>query len=133
MGTHTNGREPATRSVLDSLRRLFQSLRAASAESERTVGVNAAQLFVLGALREEGPASVNELARRTFTHQSTVSGVVSGLEERGYVSRTRRVEDRRESRIELTARGRSLVRRGPSPAHRSLIRRLESPPNARVH
>src|SRR4051812_49679467 len=69
----------ATREVLDAIRRVVRTLREASRHSDRVVGVSAAQLFVLQRLAGTRGLSVNELAARTLTHQSSVSVVVSKL------------------------------------------------------
>ena len=67
----------ATRQVLDAIRRVVRTLREASRHSEKAAGISAAQLFVLQRLAGTGGLSVNELAARTLTHQSSVSVVVS--------------------------------------------------------
>ena len=61
------------RSALDAFRRIIQALRQASRETERRVGLSAAQLFALQQLANHAGASVNDLAASTFTHQSSVS------------------------------------------------------------
>ena len=63
-------------------------LRVASRAAERDVGLGAAQLFVLHKLEEAPRLSLNELAERTRTHQSSVSVVVRRLVNRGLVART---------------------------------------------
>jgi DNA-binding MarR family transcriptional regulator len=59
--------------VLDAVRRIVQALRESSRQAERQVGLSGAQLFVLQKLAESPASSVNELAARTHTHQSSVS------------------------------------------------------------
>jgi hypothetical protein len=82
MGSNTI-REDDTQKALDALRRIVQVLRESSRWAERHVGLSGAQLFVLQTLGEAPAASVNDLAGRTHTHQSTVSMVVARLVERG--------------------------------------------------
>lgn len=91
------------------MRELLQSGR----EAERRLGVSAAQLFVLEQLREGTPLSINELAARTLTHQSSVSVVVSRLVEKDLVTREASTSDRRRMQVALTARGQALLRRAP--------------------
>ena len=86
-------RDPATRAVLDSIRRIVRALRESSRKTERSVGLGAAQLFVLQRLAGAPPLSINELADRTLTHQSSVSVVVSRLVRAGLVARTRAAAD----------------------------------------
>src|SRR5437868_13846588 len=90
------------RRVLDAIRRIVQALRESSRGTERRVGLSAAQLFVLLKLSGERALSINELAARTLTHQSSVSVVVSRLLEAGMVARARSEKDARRVEIALT-------------------------------
>ena len=114
-------RDPATRAVLDSIRRIVRALRESSRKTERSVGLGAAQLFVLQRLAGAPPLSINELAERTLTHQSSVSVVVSRLVQGGLVARTRAAADGRRVEITLTAAGRTLLERAPAAAQDRLI------------
>ena len=114
-------RDPATRAVLDSIRRIVRALRESSRNTERSVGLGAAQLFVLQRLAGAAPLSINELAERTLTHQSSVSVVVSRLVRGGLVARTRAPADGRRVEITLTPAGRALLERAPAPAQDRLI------------
>jgi DNA-binding MarR family transcriptional regulator len=114
-------RDPATRAVLDSIRRIVRALRESSRKTERSIGLGAAQLFVLQRLAGAPPLSINELADRTLTHQSSVSVVVSRLVRGGLVARTRAVADGRRVAITLTPVGRALLERAPSAAQDRLI------------
>src|SRR6187402_3909062 len=111
MGTQRNARrssspaesgEPAgvplpaeVREVLNSLRQIVRSLRVSSRAAEQRVGISGAQLFVLQCLARQSPCSVNELAERTATDQSSVSVVVSRLVALGHVRRVTSKTDRR--------------------------------------
>jgi hypothetical protein len=64
--------------VIDSIRVLVKALRDSGRDAEQKLGITSAQLYVLQALRDR-PASINELAARTYTHQSSVSMVVARL------------------------------------------------------
>lgn len=116
--------DPATRAVLDAIRHVVRTLREASRGSERAVGVSAAQLFVLPRLAGAGALSVNELAARTLTHQSSVSVVVSKLARRKLVTRTRAGDDARRVEVALTPAGRALLERAPAAAQDRLIAAL---------
>ena len=114
-------RDPSTRAVLDSIRRIVRALRESSRQTERSVGLGAAQLFVLQRLAGAPPLSINELADRTLTHQSSVSVVVSRLVRGGLVARTRAAADGRRVAITLTPAGRALLQRAPAAAQDRLI------------
>ncbi|QRO02396.1 MarR family transcriptional regulator [Archangium violaceum] len=113
---------------MDAIRRIVRLLRVSARASEGLVGISGAQLFVLQQLAEAGTCSINELAERTFTHQSSVSVVVSRLIERGLVSRKPSEVDGRRVDISLTPEGRELMRSAPPMAQARLIsglRKLE--------
>lgn len=134
MGSHTNQRAGGedVRVAMDALRRLVRLLRMSARASEKVVGVSGAQLFVLQQLADAGVCSINELAERTLTHQSSVSVVVSRLIEAGLVSRRPSEADGRRMEVALTPAGRALLRRAPPMAQAHLIaglRRME--PEAR--
>jgi DNA-binding MarR family transcriptional regulator len=114
-------RDPATRAVLDSIRRIVRALRESSRRTERSLGLGAAQLFVLQRLAGAPALSLNELADRTLTHQSSVSVVVSRLVDAGLVVRTRAPGDGRRVEIALTAPGRAALSRAPAAAQDRLI------------
>lgn len=133
MGSHTirrarSGGSPAemedVRTVMDAIRRIVRLLRVSARASEGLVGISGAQLFVLQQLAEAGACSINALAERTFTHQSSVSVVVRRLMERGLVSRRPSEVDGRRVEVSLTPEGRELLRAAPPMAQARLIEGL---------
>jgi DNA-binding MarR family transcriptional regulator len=109
-----NGSE--TQVLLDAIRRIVQTLHTSSREVEKRLGISAAQLFVLHKLREAGELSINELAERTFTHQSSISVVVAKLHDRKLVVRYTSPKDARRIQIALSAAGKTLLRKAPDAA-----------------
>ncbi len=140
MGTHidsperagADGRRPSragdVRAALDALRRIVQGIRLSAAHAERVTGLTGAQLFVLQQLAEGPAQSLNELALRTRTHQSSVSTVVARLVGRGLVSRRRAPADGRRLVLDLTPSGRALLTDAPKTAQSRLIAALERVP-----
>lgn len=117
------------RAVLDSLRRIVRTLRLTAREAERNAGISGAQLFVLQALAEASAASLNDLAERTLTDQSSVSVVVKRLADKKLVTRKASTEDARRIELSLTAPGRRLLARCPEPTQARLVaalRRLDA-------
>jgi DNA-binding MarR family transcriptional regulator len=125
MGSHIKCRGSA-REVLDSLRRIVQALRESSRRAERHLGISGAQLFVLETLAEAPSQSLNELAERTRTHQSSVSTVVGRLVERGLVARQRSGRDGRRLEVALTRRGRHMAVNTPGAVQARLIHAIET-------
>ncbi|HEU0054204.1 MAG TPA: MarR family winged helix-turn-helix transcriptional regulator [Longimicrobium sp.] len=117
---------------MDSLRTLVRALRVSTRAVEREIGISGAQLFVLQRLADAPARSVNELAERTRTHQSSVSTVVSRLVERGLAARTPSAEDARRMEIAITGDGRALLDAAPRSAQERMIEALGRMPDERV-
>ncbi len=126
MGAHV--KRDAGHRVADAIRRIVQLLRESGRAVESELGISGAQLFVLQKLRDEGSATVGELAAKTLTHQSSVSTVLAKLEARGLVQRKPAPEDRRVVRVHLTPAGSRLVDRAPDPAQLRLIEAVQALP-----
>jgi DNA-binding MarR family transcriptional regulator len=109
---------------MDSLRRIVRGLRLTARDAERSAGISGAQLFVLQALAQERASSLNDLADRTLTDQSSVSVVVKRLTDRKLVSRKAATDDARRIELSLTAAGRRLLARCPEPTQAHLVRAL---------
>lgn len=114
--------------AVEALRRIMHALRTSARLAEARVRVNGAQLFVLQILAESPGLSMNQLAERTLTHQSTVSVVVNRLVRRGLVTKRRSEEDGRRVELRLSPRGKALVRRSPQVAQGRLIEGLRALP-----
>jgi MarR family transcriptional regulator, lower aerobic nicotinate degradation pathway regulator len=131
MGTHTSDRAHDTRAVVDAVRRIVRDLHESSRAAEKQVGLSGAQLFVLQKLAESPGVSLNDLAARTHTHQSSVSTVVARLVQHGLVLRAPAADDARRLELRLSAEGRRLVTRAPDAAPARLIHAIERLPAAR--
>ncbi len=119
---------PESQIVMDSLRRIVQALRESTRQSEQANSPTPAQLLVLKRIEGHDGISVNELAALTFTHQSTVSEIVSRLEMRGLVRRERAATDGRRVEIHLTANGRPALTASPLSAHEKLMQAVSRLP-----
>src|ERR1043166_1140171 len=100
--------EDLTRSM-DAIRSIVRALRLNTREIELEIGISLAQLFVLQQVAERPATSLNDLAERTATHQSSVSVVVRRLVDRGLVTRRADTADKRRVQIELTPAGEKLL------------------------
>jgi DNA-binding MarR family transcriptional regulator len=113
--------EHAIERSMNALRSIVRALRINTRSIESKMGMSLAQLFVLQQLSERAANSLNELAERTATHQSSVSVVVRRLVESGYVSRTTSALDRRRLEIEVTPKGRQLLADAPTTVQTQLV------------
>ncbi len=118
--------------VVDAVRSIAQSIRESGREAEQRFGISGAQLFILNELAREPAQSINSLAERTFTHQSSVSIVVSRLVERDLATRNPGRDDARRVGISITPAGRALVRRAPDAAQTKLVEALKRMPPAEI-
>lgn len=124
MGSHAT-------TVLASLRKIVRFLRLSASAAEAKAGVSTAQLFVLSQLASAPAESIRALAERTLTDPSSVSVVVSKLEERGLVSRAAVEDDRRRAEIAITAKGRAVVAGAPELPQEKMLAALEAMSEAR--
>jgi DNA-binding MarR family transcriptional regulator len=114
---------PVDRSM-NAVRSIVRAFRVNTRAIELKMGISLAQLFVLQQLTERPAESLNELAERTATHQSSVSVVVRRLVERGLVSRTSSSTDRRRIEIAVTPAGSALLEDAPTTIQTQLMTAL---------
>jgi DNA-binding MarR family transcriptional regulator len=128
MGSHTN----AQAAVMDSLRTLVRALRVSTQAVERARGISGAQLFVLQQLSHAPARSVNELAERTRTHQSSVSTVVSRLVARGLAVRAPSEDDARRMEVRITPAGLGILGDSPPTLQARMVDALATLPAGQV-
>jgi DNA-binding MarR family transcriptional regulator len=121
----SRNRQQLRADALDGIRTVVTALARSARSVERRTGVTTAQLFVLRQLGERGRLSLNEVAERTLTRQSTVSVVVSRLVEQGLVRRVRAADDRRRLELSLTLAGRQVLADAPEPTTGRLLNALD--------
>jgi DNA-binding MarR family transcriptional regulator len=122
---HTSSSNESVVGALQAVRALVEALSQSARTIESKTGVSNAQLFLLQQIAAESGLSVNALAARAMTHQSTVSIVLSRLERRGLVERVDSAVDRRSVILRLTPAGRRLLRKAPAPATSEMLEALE--------
>ncbi len=117
--------EQSVGAALEAVRRLVRALRIGASQARDAAGISSAELFVLRALDERGPVeSLNELAARTYTDQSSASPIVDRLHRRRLIRRQRSAVDARRITIALTSAGRALLARAPVPPQAEVITAL---------
>jgi DNA-binding MarR family transcriptional regulator len=116
---------------MNALRSVVRALRVNTRAIELKMGMSLAQLFVLQQLADRPADSLNDLAERTATHQSSVSVVVRRLVDRGLVVRTPSASDKRRIEIDVTDAGRSLLAEAPTTIQAQLISGLGQLPTDR--
>lgn len=85
--------------LLKDVNHLFkQGMHDVFVNSELTVP----QFGVVKLLKERGEAKISEISEVLYLSDSTVSGIIDRLEDRGFVERIRSKEDRRVVNVRLT-------------------------------
>jgi DNA-binding MarR family transcriptional regulator len=112
--------------ALDRVRTLISALSHSARAVERSTGVTNAQLFLLQQLAEAESLSVNDLAMRARTQQSTVSIVVARLVRAGLAAKRKSANDGRIAVVSLTPKGRRLLTHAPAPPTTALLKAIES-------
>lgn len=128
-----SGREADTAAAVDALRRILRVLRTAATETQATLGISAAQLFVLSQLTGADGLSINELAARTLTDRSSVAAVVDRLVGRGLAERSASPRDRRRAEVRITPAGRELLASAPTAPTALLVSGLARLSDAELH
>ena len=100
--------------IVASIRRL---MRAVDLHSRRLVdefGLTGPQLATLQEAARLGPVSASALARTVHLSGATMTGILTRLEKRGYVDRSRGAADRRTVIVTVTEAGQGVLSRAPS-------------------
>ncbi|MBT2475065.1 MarR family transcriptional regulator [Microbacterium sp. ISL-103] len=85
--------------------RLARRLRCARAVD----AMSDAQLAVLATLRMHGRRTITALAERERVTAPSMTSMINGLEEQGFVFRTPDAEDRRRVQVDITDAGTEIV------------------------
>jgi DNA-binding MarR family transcriptional regulator len=128
----TSEGDDVTRSM-DAIRAVVRALRINTRAIELKIGISLAQLFVLQQVAERPAESLNDLADRTATHQSSVSVVVRRLVDRGLVTRRSSSVDKRRVQIAVTPAGESILKGAPRTIQLRLVTAMEKLSPAERH
>ena len=123
--TATGNRDSITR-IIESLRVIGRAMRKSGRDAERKLGISGAQLHILQELEDRPAQSINQLAARTYTHQSSVSMVVARLVDNQLATRSASSNDARRAVISLTPAGKAMLKRSPAGAQGRIVAALQS-------
>ena len=120
--------------ILINIRKILRSLNLESKKIQKEQGVSIPQLMCLDYLgsRENFRSTQIELARFLNLNSSTMSGIVTRLEAKGFVARLPNPSDKRTVYISLTANGAKLLEASPQLLHKRLSKKLENLPMDQV-
>lgn len=113
--------------ILINIRKIIRSINLESKSIEREFGISIPQYLCLNFLRtsETYRATATEIGLHLNLNASTVTGIVSRLEKKGYVARLLNPEDKRSSFIYLTALGDKIIKTIPNLLQDKLTLKLQ--------
>lgn len=114
-----------SQAILIALRRIMRAIDLHSKKLERSAGLTVPQILVLQCLAEAGELAVSEVARRVSLSQATVTSILTRLQSKGLVSRTRAERDKRMVLVQLTERGTEGVRQLPDLLQEDFVNRFD--------
>ena len=113
--------------ILIKLRKITRSINLENKKIQKQFGISIPQLLVLQYLSEQQDyrASAKDIKTYINLNASTVSGIVSRLENKSLVARLQRADDKRASYVTLTAKGAELLRMSPTTLQKKITNRLQ--------
>ncbi len=109
--------------MLDRVLELTMLLGRDSAEQLERIGLTESRAHVLWELGQRGPCKQQALAAALRVSPRTITSLIDGLVETGFVTREPHPRDRRASLVTFTPQGKAASR-ALKKAHRQLARQL---------
>jgi DNA-binding MarR family transcriptional regulator len=113
--------------ILINIRKILRSINLESKRIQKEYGISIPQYLCLNFLQsqEEYNATLTEIKNHLNLNASTVTGIITRLEARGYIAKLPNQNDKRSSKIYLTALGEKAVNSVPDLMHEKLTRKLK--------
>jgi len=122
-----------TDQVLAALRRIIRAIDLHSRFLVQRYGLTGPQLTVLKELSLLGEVSISELAKAIHLSHATVTGIVSRLERRDLVHRTRSQVDKRQMLISVSAKAELMLMETPPLLQEAFIAQFHRLENWEQH
>lgn len=113
--------------ILRSIRRIIRQVSEHSRRLSREAGLTVPQLLCLRAIAEEdddAEVTVALVAGKVQLASATVTRILDRLEQAGFITRERTLEDRRKVRLSLTVLGKLRLKDLPKPLHEQFLIRV---------
>ena len=113
---------------MSSVRKIVRAVNLESKRIEKNFGISIPQLLTLKYLNEssEYRSTMRNLREVLSLNASTVTGIVSRLESKGYIARLPDPKDKRSTPIVLTSKGSALVKTTNVSLHERISKNLEA-------
>jgi len=116
--------------ILINIRKIVRALNLESKRILKEFGVSIPQLLCLGYLSgQDGyKATHKDVAAYLNLNSSTVTGIITRLEKKGFVARLPKMGDKRVTYVTLTSAGFKVLNSTPGLLHELLTRKLPQLP-----
>jgi DNA-binding MarR family transcriptional regulator len=95
-------------------------------------GLSLAELRILYILNKSGPLPMRKLTDDILITPGAMTGLIDGLEDKGFVERIRSKDDRRVITIKNTSKGETILKRAKSLHKQYVEKKLESLSKAEI-
>ena len=114
--------------IMISVRKIVRAINLESKRVEKNFGISIPQLLTLKHLKEKPDYKTTMRSLREFLslNASTVTGIVSRLETKGYIARLPDPSDKRSTPIVLTSKGDDLIKKTNLSLHEKISKNLEA-------
>lgn len=114
--------------IMISVRKIVRAINLESKRVEKNFGISIPQLLTLKYLKENPDYKTTMRSLREFLslNASTVTGIVSRLEAKGFVARLPNPADKRSTPIVLTSKGDELIKKTNVSLHEKISKNLEA-------
>lgn len=114
-------------SVLINIRKIIRSVNLESKRIQKEFGLSIPQLLTLNFLNNQPDykATHTALAKYLNLNSSTLTGIITRLEKKGWVAKIPNPNDRRVTYISLTSSGTKLLKSTPQLMHQRLTDKLK--------
>jgi MarR family transcriptional regulator, organic hydroperoxide resistance regulator len=111
---------------------LVHGLDVRSKWMERNLGITGPQRLVLRIVGRQPGLAASDIAGALDLHPSTLTGILSRLEQRGYLTRDVDPSDRRRARFRLTPRGQRIDRERKGTVEAAVRRALSRASDSQI-
>ena len=114
---------------LVALRRILRATELYGRDLAQEAGLTAVQLRVLQIIGETDHSTPSEIATRMGVNQATISVLLNKLEGYGLIARQKSRADRRQTDLQITAKGRAKVEVAPDALQQRYVAQFEALPD----
>jgi DNA-binding MarR family transcriptional regulator len=121
-------------SILINIRKILRSVNLESKRIQKEYGISIPQLLTLNYLnlQPDFKATNKAVSQYLNLNSSTITGIITRLEKKGWIARLPNPVDRRVSFIALTALGQKLLKVTPKLMHERLAQKLAETSPAKI-